>query len=286
MSLKITNSAVEYSNDFPIYGHLVDQNNLRLALRATGYSNLIDLSPRDGSFTVTPGVTFTPQGPKTVPDGRNIISDYSEQDDSITLITAFKVDRAGRSVLTGDVQYRAYACGSYAGTTAFGGGMGVVAYSSENAGTPGTFDLNIVLRSRLKNRGTGLYGAVVLDAALVTAAAALPATTGWVYAVATFNHVTGEARLRLLNKGVDASFTYAPATWFTDAASRGLVMESTGAPLLHRVGGTVGFYPGSEQNEVYVPHHLLFSGVLSDATIGLQYEADKKWLLAARGIVL
>lgn len=286
MSLKITNTAAAYSNSFPVYGHIVDQSNLKLALRTTGYSNLVDLSPQENTFEVGSDVVFTSAGPRSLASGAGIRSSYAEQDDSFTMLGCIKIDKSTRSTLTGDQQYRAYAFGSYSGATSFGGGAAVSVITSANSGTPDTFDTYLRFSTRLKNRSTGLYGPVTLNIALSTAQVTPPSTTDWLWVSLTFNHVTGEAVLKILNTGLEVRQTYSPVTWFTDAVNRGVTFEATGLPLYHRSGAANFAYVQTERNEVYVPEYMLYAGVLSDTVISTQYEASKKWLLAARGITL
>lgn len=286
MSLKITNTAAAYSNTYPVYGHIADQDNLKVALRATGYSNLVDLSPREGVFSVNPSVVLTEYGPRSLSNATAIRSDYQEQDDSFTALCTFKVDKGTRSGLSGADQYKAYAHGSYAGTLAAGGGMGVLVQSIANASVPDTFDLDVRFILRIKNKSTGSYGLIILIVKLFTAQAVLPNTTDWLYTSVSFNHTTGFSVIKLLNKDMEVSNTFSPAVWFTDAQTRGTVFDATGLPLYHHVGSAPSAFSGVERNEVYVPEFMLYGNVLSDVTILKQYEASKKWLLAARGITL
>lgn len=276
MGYKLTDLSAAYSNDFPIYGSIADTTALRLCVRASGYSNLLDVSPEDHALTLQDGAVFGAYGP-VLGENRAIVTDLPEQDDSYTIIAAFKAS------LNGQASYNCYVGGTFSGSSS-AGGVGL-AFRSDAAGTGGS--VRTFLRSTLRKKkiSDGSYSVEYADLVIQDNLAGHPAETGWIYAVVRFDHTTKTTRVNALNLGLSTLRQIGTHAEYTAAAAdRGLV-DTDGSVLYHKIGDAPKL-TATLSNSVVVPHYMFYGQNITDQRVNTQYELDKAWLLAARGIAL
>jgi hypothetical protein len=276
MGYALTDLAANYSNEFPIYGSIADTTALRLCVRASGYSNLLDVSPEDHTLTFQDGAVFGANGP-VLGENRAIVTDLPEQDDSFTIIAAFKAS------LNGLASYNCYVGGTFSGTSS-AGGVGLN-FRSDASGTGGS--IRTYLRSTLRKKkiSDGTYSVEYTDLVVQDNLLAHPAETGWMYVASKFDHTTKTTIVKVLNMGLSETRQIGThAEYVAAAGDRGLV-DTDGSVLYHKIGDAPKL-SATLNNTVVVPHYMFYGRVLTDQQLNTQKELDQKWLLAARGITL
>lgn len=284
--LQVLNLSAEYSNKCPVYGNIVSLDALRIAARANGFTNFVDLSTRDTTFQLKGTASLAPAGIVTDGKKNDVITDYPEQDNSYTILSCFKVDIGTRAAETEANKYRAYVGGSYGGAGSAGGGVGIYILSMADAVDATKYKIVARHVGLMKRKSDGVMVTNYVDCDIIAPVAALPATTGYVYLASSFDHTTGRTTVEVLDRARAASAIRDPNVYWLDSVSRGQNLTSTGERLMHHIGGLPGPDAVSVWNVVTVPEYMFYGRVLSDNEKALQYSASKRFLAAARGIAL
>lgn len=283
--LQVLNLSAQYSNKSPVYGNIVSTEGLKLAVRASSYANFIDLSPQENSLSLLAGASLKATGIQTDGKKKDVVTDYPEQDDSYTIMFCSKIDVGTRNTESMTNRYRAYIGGSFAGSGAAGGGVGIYLFSRPDTADPTKFVTCVRHVGLMKVKSDGGMSTNYVDYPIAAPAEVLPDTTGWIYGAVVFDAVTGRTEAHVLGRGFLGA-TRSPATYALDSVSRGQHDAVTGNRLMHHIGGFPGPDSLTNVNVVTTAEYLFFNRAFTADELQRQYSASKRFLSLARGIAL
>jgi len=280
MGLHIQDSAFSFDNALPITGNVVRADLLRLAVRANNPANLLDISLWDNTLTAGPNVKYNAHGLiANRKSGEYVESGYLEQDDSFTILAAF---RYKQTLYQGAGRVSNYIGGSFSGSAVAGGGVGLVIYFNGIDATH--YSVFARLAMRVKNRETSEYSSRYLNVTLAenVDVSVIGTYSDWQYAAATFDALTGQQTIYNLVTGQKTENTIDLETYAVDAVSRGLILDSQSIPLRHRIGN--GMQQTGVDSEVNIPAYMFWGGTLSEQEVYRQFAYDRPWLQEVRGV--
>lgn len=264
MGLAVINNGSVFSEDLPIFGNINFKKDLLFAFRPS-VNALFDLS--DYQSTVSVAGQVTDKGVKGYGTTATTTSFKGATTDDVTVIVC------GRATdLVAGVNHRAWLASNYNTDS----GIGFLITADMVSGINDTF--NIKLRSYMTAQTSSGSFASTFPPDITIATNAKVTATDFLYVVLRIKADAKVVDVRILNKSLATSKTFASGDNIT-ASGRNVANSKA-----LQIGGTISGSAPTAPAEVQ--QLLTYGRYLTDAEIIQQYNADKKWLLAARGIAL
>lgn len=264
MGLAVINNSVNFSADLPIFGNISNKRDLLFAFRPSANA-LFDLSDYQHSINVQG--QLTPQGLLGNISTKTATTFKEPNSDDITVIVC------GRAVdFINGTNNRAWLASSYN----INSGIGFLVTADMAGGSVDIFDVRLRSYLTVRTSSGQVVGSYPPD--IILALNAKITKTDYLYIVMRIKADTKTVDVRILNKDLSTSRTYAAGDTLT-ANARNVSEARTWL-----VNGTHAGSGGLTHNEVQ--QLLVYGRYLADAEIIEQFEMDKKWLKSARNIEL
>lgn len=264
MGLAVINNSVTYTADLPIFGNINFKKDLLFAFRPSANA-LFDLS--DYQNTVSVAGELTGKGVKGYGETATTTSFKDPNTDDLTIIVCGKA-----TDLTTNPLNRAWLASSYNTTS----GVGLLITADTVSGSSDKFDIR--LRSYFTYQNASSAFAVTTPPDIIIANNAKVTETDYLYAVLRIKADAKLVVMSILNKSLTTSKILTASDKLT-AAGRNTINGKTWKIGASDAGPTAN-------TPVEVQELLVYGRYLTDAEVMQQYEADKKWLSSARGILL